>query len=442
MPRTPDDSSGDSVARRSTRTLTRFLANRRTAQYALAGLGLVIAATLLPLQFLGVSGASGAAASSSPAFIIAYAVVALSILACEVPRVSSMLRRLSRGQAVAPKASGSAIACATPLASGEIARVLRAKGYRRLATTDEAVWGVRHAWAPLGDLMFHFGILLVMAASLASATVARHEATRSYPVQSVTSSAGAARDTRDASRVLRGYTLKSVRAFMDGKVITDLRAVVTDTAGRDWSVEPAAPLILGPGKLLLVDGWGYAADVSLSGTESVSTPFRTTVRIPALHERATSHPLFIAAGGATYRVTLTVDDSRLSARTGRPSLHTARLPRIRATVGVREKDGTYRLVERDVTLARSRETTVAGIVLGLTRQRPYAAVRTIESWSILPMLLGLTAITVGLIWRLGIGRRDAVVERRATGWHVSVKADAYRLATAEAERICRALEGR
>lgn len=431
------------ATRKLARATVKRLASRRSAQITIGSLLLLTLVWLVPLQIIGAPGETGWRTAAGWPFLVLYGIMAASLLACEVPRITAVLRWLLRSPSNPGRMTGSSVLLVRTFEVQKAQARLRAMGYRRTIATNDVVWGVRNNWAPLGDLLFHFGILVLLAAWLVAGTVGPTQTLRTTPVEatpprSMTVTGPVTLDAR--SDVVPGYRLESVKGLMVAGTTTGMSATVTTPGGTLRRLSPGDPLLLSPIRIMNIEGWGYAPTLSITASGTASPVMRTTRKIMVQHdlEQDDASPLLV--GGRRYLVTVGLDTPLLGTMDSRASAYSGLPPTLMVEVSSQQDDGTYRMLTRNSPITLGSSVDAGPIVIRLDDVRAFAIMRTTRSWAMPLVALGLLCVLTGLLWRLVLVRREAVVKRDGYGSAVVVKADVYRIADAEAERLAHAMD--
>ncbi len=405
-------------------------------------MGMMLALTILllvPMQFSGVPGEASWQVSTWP-FLVLYGLLGAGLIACEVPRIASLARWVSRTPSNPARIAGS-VALVTRTLDGEDAqRRLRRAGYRRTVVADDAVWGVRNRWAPLGDPVFHLGLVLLLVGMGASA-LRPPRTTTTAAVESgpqATATTSGPDPAIDLSAIVPGYRLRSVEASMVGSTTVEMSATVIGPAGELRNLSPGAPLLLSAILMVGIDGWGYAPTLSITASGGVTPALRMTRRLPVQHELEQDDADPVLVAGRQYLLSIMLDKEWL----GQNAFDSRRPPTLMVEVSRREDDGTYRVLLRNAPITLGETVDAGPITVRLDEVRAFATLNTTRSWATPLVVSGLLAVLVGLLMRLVFVRTEAVVRSEGTGSAVVVKADVFRFADAEAERLARAMERR
>ena len=351
-----------------------------------------------------------------------------------------MYRRLSRTPVNPTRLAGSVVRVSRAVGVGEAERLLRRAGYRSTAIVDHTVLGVRRRWAPYGDVVFHFGLIVLIAGVLVTAAPQLTSTERGTVVEAgrATGSPAPRLAPRGVGGPGRGYSLRSLRATASGDVDTVLEATL-ERPGGSVTLSAGEPHLLSIDRMLTIEGWGYAPIVSVTPSGSTLPAVTTVGRVGLQHEIDESEADLVRAAGKVYRVSVTLDPKRLPADRRRAVFDSSQVPPLVMTVAALRRDGTFQVLRSAVPVTPGTVVRADSARIRLDAVPAFATLRVASSPGIPLVAAGLFAALAGLAMRLLFPRQEAVVRTTPEGFAVLVRSDYYRNADGEAERVARRL---
>jgi hypothetical protein len=318
-----------------------MLGSRRFATTVIVAWAALLVVWVIPFEFYGLPSENIKTIIYEELFFrLVYGLVALSTIACIVPRIPAAVRRAKRrpSQDSLPRISASHRAEASGPWNPEKARsVLLSMGYRHIVTSEGWAWGVRNRWSPIGSVAFHVSLLLLMLSATlmllpgsrfaASAVVAEGE-----PFDSTTA-VYSDRSTPDVEPPEIVFTVKSIapRFHEDILLFTQLDSVLTDELGNQKHMSLAAPWIPNATTLVAIEDFGYTLTVTGSGAETETA--NTQVYKLKVFPSSMSDSFERDVGSARYRFDIRVFGDYVD-RAGTPGTRSFNLddPRVEVSV--------------------------------------------------------------------------------------------------------------
>lgn len=386
----------------------------KTAQTIMIAMAVIAALVLLPLTLLG-GGAGESArrfASGSVAALGLYALLAGSLIACMIPRLRGVPRRVSTAPRPRLRAEPHTVVMPTPFDPPAAARTLKRAGYRHIEISERSVWGVKNRWSPMGTIVLHASLLLgVVGVGVAAIP----------GLETMTHAAALPGEALEGPNGSQPLTLARFAAEEGPEGTIDrLMAVVTTASGREVSVRPDLPALVGPVTAVTVEDFDVAASFSLLPTASAEPAYRHTAKL-RLRSNASHDVATIDAGElGLYRVMV----RRVH---GAPETVLASVERL--------EQGEWRLVGPRSIYRRGELAELDGARLRFHGLEPYALLRMHRSPSAPLITLALLCAVAGACMRLVFPRREATVAAMDGGSGVTVVVDVYKGSRNESSRL-------
>ncbi len=417
------------------RALARLLGSRRFAvAVMLAWVGMLLV-WVVPFQFYGLPNDQvRTIISREPFFRVLYVALAANTVACVSLRVRSAWRRatgaLDRADSGASRAARS-----LPLAfdSRKAESALKRAGARRIESAPGRVWGVRNRWSPIGTVVSHTGlVVLVIAASVAAwpggtfdgeVVVAEGEAFGGLP-EEYASVIGTPTTYPPLAFAVRRVTPEFHEDIL---LFTKLEAELAPDEGSRRLVRVSDPWIVSPTTALLLKDFGYALEVrSELETSAPSTSVFKLKAFPSGQED--SFELADPSPGVSdsYRFDVTVYGDYVD-RDGAPGVRSFNLadPRVLVSVTRLLSNGEERrVVDRALVRPGGRVSLPGGdVVIGAVTH--WGRFRVWRNGATPIALLGVLLGAGGLAGRLLFPRWEATVAAADGGCTLAVWTDVY-----------------
>lgn len=419
------------ASERPAKSLWRRLGSPRFAQVLLAAwLGLVLA-LLVPMQFIDAGEPVRHLAYNPIVVLSLYVPLAAATVACMVQRFGVLRRKLpvqGRPKTVRP---GEGIQVGGEFERDRAVRVLRKAGFRRIEADDTAAWGVVRPLGPLGNVVLHAGLVLLVIGGAMSAVPGGTFVGRARLIEGESFRG----DRSQYFEIGHGETpnplapvppVRLASASGDaavGRPATEMSASLK-RADSEIAMDAATPWLATPISLIALEDVDLAATVSITPSATPGPALRATTRdgLRALFNPAVLKIAVPQEG--LYRVNLRV-----------PKTEPATAPRS-LLVSVARADGAgFRLLAEERPVPIGGLIRIGGTTVRLDGVRPAAVLRVTQSPSLPIVTLGVLLATLGPLMRLFAPRREAIVRAVGDGVVVVTRADAYRTSLAATRRL-------
>jgi len=423
----------------------RLLGSWRLATLLVVAWAALVVVWIIPFEFYGLPGAQLKAIVYREFFFRAlYAALAVSTIACMALRVTPVLRRMSRrpSEQAVPKLPSDARVAMGAYESGRAEAVLASMGFRDQVRGAGWVWGVRNRWSPVGTLLLHAAVLVLMTAGLVAVFGAPQFSGEAVvaPGERFDSKADqwASIDTTGAQPPELAFTMRQVNAsfYRDILLFTDLEAVLDDESGRPRSMTLASPWVRWPDGLVAIKDFGYSADVVVS-TATTTSPVRT-YKLKVFPSEITD-TFDVKVGLKDYRIYLRVYGDYVD-KSGTPGNRSFNLVNPRIVAQAKEVLSSGTEVDRgsEVLIAPGEPIEVPGGRIVIEQLQRHAVLRITRVPAAPWILLAVVMASVGAWIRLVTPRQEATISS-TDGAEVSLAVldDTYRRARDREDELVR-----
>lgn len=368
-------------------------------------------------------------------FRILYVLLSLATATCIAARISVLIRRVRRAPSPnsAPRSGRHAsFVCEGEWSSNRAQSALRALGMSGVVVTDTWAWGVRNRYAPLGTILLHTALLLIVAASVVPLVIGpAFEATAAVTEGETFDSQGkdpfAEELKTDAPVPDVAFTLNSLqpRFHEDLLLFTKLEGILSDKSGRVHRMRLGSPWFVSPTTMVSVEDFGYSAEARIVRPDGLVTgPF--VYRLKVFPSELRDY-FDITSEDDAYRVTVQVFGDYTD-KDGSPGLASFNRdnPRLLVTVHrVLESKGTVPVVEERLVELRE-PIDLGGNVLTIDAL-PYYGVFRISRNSVAPLaMVALLLLVTGAVMRLCFPRIEVLLLHESGAVSFHVMDDTYR----------------
>lgn len=421
---------------RQLRAAYRLVASPRLAMTLMLSWVALMVVWAIPFVFYGLPAAQIARIVTQELFFrILYVMLSLATATCIVARIPVLLRRARRTPS--PDSSPRSGRPASFVREGEwnshrAHGALRALGMSHIVVADNWAWGVRNRYAPMGTVLLHTALLLIVAASViplisgpafeGTAAVTEGE---TFDSQGKDPFAEELKTDAPVPDVVFTLNRLEPRFHENLLLFTKLQGALSDKNGREHRLKLGAPWFVSPSTMVSVEDFGYSAEARIVRPDGrVTGPF--VYRLKVFPSELRDY-FDITSEDDAYRVTVQVFGDYAD-NNGVPGLASFNRdnPRLLVTVHrVLESQGTVPLIEERLVELRE-PIDLGGNVLTIDAL-PYYGVFRISRSPVAPLaMFALLLLVAGAVMRLCFPRIEVLLLHESGTVSFHVMDDTYR----------------
>ncbi len=429
------------------KSVLRVLGSRELAATTMLAWAGLITVWVIPFIFYGLPAFQIKNIVYSESFFrIVYAVLALNTLACIVPRVPALARRVSHkvAEGARPRVPDDAARLTGPWDPVRAARALAAAGFRRTVAGDGWVWGVRNRYAPLGNLIFHAAFFVLIAGALVALDPRASYVGKAVVAEGETfDTATGVFSEEPVPREVRPpvtFTVRSLRPafYRDILLFTALEAEV-ESDGRTRRLALSSPWIESLTSHVAIEDFGYVLESTWSVDEVGE--FQRAYKLKVFPSGLADSFVLNEGGKIDYEVTVRVYSDYVD-RQGKPGSRSFNLskPMLLLDVARVLSSGGRQPLISERLVAPGEHVRLLDSVFTVDRVGYYGVFRIVDSWAAPVLFVGVVMLAAGTVMRLFFPRQEALIASAGTGVAVSVRDEAYRQAPGRLASVVEALE--
>jgi len=433
------------------KTLLRYIASRRVAAFLLVAWLMLVLFWVVPFDLYGLPESQvRSIVYGEPFFRAVYTLVAFNTAACIIAHTGIAFARARSVPSVSERLVGARqgrVALSSPARPEDVGRALAAEGFRGVRTGDGWIWAVKNRWSPIGTVLFHTGLILLLCGVsvgiLAPGTRFQGDLVLAEG-ESFDGERGAYIDLPDdASKTppQLHFTVERVqpRFYRDLLLFTSLEATVR-SGGVRHAVSVSRPWLPSLSASVSLTDFGYALDVVARGDRAKEVQ-RAVYKLKAFPS-GQRDVIEIAVGADRYRIYVEVYGDYVD-RGGKPATESFNTddPRLLVSVARALGAGGERMLAKDRLLRIGDRLEVPGLTLGFPRLRHYGVFRVVRDPAAPLVASALALALLGVTWRLVFPRTEASYVEEGSLPSIAVRSDFYGLRPELARRIARRLEG-
>jgi len=409
------------------RSLWRRLGSHRLGQFLLGTWLVLVLIVLVPRQFLATGEPVRHFAYSRFVVAFVYAPLALATIACMLQRMPVLRRRLTASGRQTSVRPDEAVALGGSFDRDRALLTLRKAGYRHVVIDEAGVSGVARRFAPIGNLLLHTGLLLLLLGALLTTLpgqtfvgrvrIAQGESFDGSRSSYFESAHGGQSPVARVPAVT--LTAASSEVAADGQptsLVAELRR-----GGRRIRLDAATPWFASLTTVVSLEDVDETAFVSIAPTGGPEPTASAEVLTDTSRRRPASLDFAVARG--VYHLV------------ARRALDAQAPNAVVVTVGGSTRTGGYRLIAEDRPLAVGAVLRAGGTRVRVDRVAPVATLRVTQSPATPVIALAVLLCALGPLLRLVSPRRVAIISPGPDGAVVAVRVDAYRTSAAATRRI-------
>ncbi|MCL4079187.1 cytochrome c biogenesis protein ResB [Coriobacteriia bacterium Es71-Z0120] len=431
--------------------IMRYVGSRRFAAFLLVVWIVLLLVWIVPFQAYGLPEPQiRAIVYGEPFFRVLYALLAANMVACIAVHTGTALARVRRTPSDSERPAvlgGVPLRDAPSVGAEQVQRVFAAVGFRRPVAGDGWVWAVKNRFSPLGTVVFHAGLVVLLSGVTAGVLWPNLRFQGNLVLAEGETFGGAESAYIDrssessASPPTLSFQVESVRPrfYEDMLLFTSLEAEVREN-GRLHAVSVSRPWFPRLDTSVSLSDFGYALEVVARGDDG-SAPVRSVYKLKAFPS-GQRDTIEISVGADRYRVYVQVYGDYID-RNGKPGVQSFNSddPRLVVSVARVLTGGAGERVLADEQLVRIGEPVeVPRLTLEFPGLRHYGVFRVVRDPVAPVVAIAVVLVVVGVALRLAFPRTEALFVADGASGRVSVRSDFYGTRLDVAERIVRRLE--